>query len=311
MKLIITGALGHIGSSFIREVSKDFQNLEIIMIDNLSTQRYSSLFDLPQGPKYRFIEGDLQECDLGSFIQGANCVLHLAAMTDAAGTADQPDLVHKHNFEITKRVADACLESQTPLIFPSSTSVYGSQEETVDEECEDLKPQSPYAECKLKEEAYLKVLSHQGLQMVICRLGTIYGTSPGIRFHTAVNKFCWQGVMGQALTVWETALDQKRPYLFLKDAVRAFSWVIEKRLFDGRTYNIVSGNHTVRDVTDFIGEKIPNLKISLVSHKIMNQLSYEVLSLKFKATGFSFEGSLKDGIFETIDLLQHANLRAG
>ena len=42
------------------------------------------------------------------------------------------------------------------LIFPSSTSVYGTQSKIVDEECtiDDLKPQSPYAEVKLIEENY-------------------------------------------------------------------------------------------------------------------------------------------------------------
>ena len=34
-----------------------------------------------------------------------------------------------------------------------------------------------------------------------------------MRFHTAVNKSCWQAVMGQPLTVWETAYGQKRTYL--------------------------------------------------------------------------------------------------
>ena len=53
----------------------------------------------------------------------------------------------------------------------------------------------------------------KGLKGVSCRFGTIFGASPGMRFHTAVNKFCWQAVMGQPITVWSTAYDQKRPYL--------------------------------------------------------------------------------------------------
>ncbi len=44
MKFVITGALGHIGSQLIRELPKMFPNAEIVMIDNLSTQRYCSFF---------------------------------------------------------------------------------------------------------------------------------------------------------------------------------------------------------------------------------------------------------------------------
>ena len=47
MKIIITGALGHIGSKIVRLFPEIFPDSEIIMIDNLMTQRYVSLFDLP------------------------------------------------------------------------------------------------------------------------------------------------------------------------------------------------------------------------------------------------------------------------
>ena len=47
MKIVVTGALGHIGSKLIRELSTSFEDFEIHMIDNLLTQRYTSLFNLP------------------------------------------------------------------------------------------------------------------------------------------------------------------------------------------------------------------------------------------------------------------------
>jgi nucleoside-diphosphate-sugar epimerase len=187
--------------------------------------------------------------------------------------------------------------------------VYGSQAELVDEHCIDLQPQSPYAACKIAEETLLKDFFTRGLKGVICRLGTIYGTSPGMRFHTAVNKFCWQAVMGQEVTVWETAMDQKRPYLALSDATEAFGWILKSRLYDGGVYNLVSGNHTVREVIAAIQHHIPSLNVSLVSHAIMNQLSYEVCATKFSRTGFDFKGDLRQGIKETLALIGHAHSR--
>jgi UDP-glucose 4-epimerase len=305
MKIIVTGALGHIGSVLIRHMGQ--KNLEVILVDNLSTQRYCSLFNLPDGVRYSFLEQDVRTMDWQSVLEGIDAVVHLAALTDAAGTADKPEQVHENNFESTKIVADACLKAGISLIFPSSTSVYGSQSELVDETCTDLQPQSPYAECKIKEEQYIEALSHKGLQVAICRFGTIYGVSPGMRFHTAVNKFCWQAVMRQPVTVWETALNQKRPYLDLEDCCRAILWILEKKLYTGQVYNVVSNNFTVQNVIDAIKVHVPSLGIKLVQHKIMNQLSYEVSSDKFRATGFHFEGKLSDGISDTIALLKNAN----
>ena len=308
MKLIITGALGHIGSHLIRHIGSIFKDAHVVMVDDLSTQRYASLFDLPKNVSYTFLEGKAQDMDL-SFVKEAQAVIHLAAMTNAAGTASTPELVHENNFQSTKSIADTCLKFNVPLIFPSSTSVYGSQSSLVDEGCtrEELQPQSPYAESKLEEEDYIQSLTKKGLQAVICRLGTIFGTSRGMRFHTAVNKFCWQAVMNQPITVWETALHQKRPYLDLEDCVRALCWIMEKDLYDGDVYNIVTENLTVQDVVDQIQTHKPSLEVELVQHKIMNQLSYEVDRRKFEKTGFVFKGSIKQGIEKTITLLNQAH----
>lgn len=307
MKILVTGALGHIGSQLIRTLCEDCPVSHIVMLDNMSTQRYTSLFNLPDNIKYTFIEEDVRIIDLDTCLKDVNIVVHLAAMTDAAGSADKADQVHQNNFDSTKRIADACLEKQIPLIFPSSTSVYGSQSEQVDEECADLQPQSPYAECKINEENYLKGLFQNGLKGVICRLGTIYGVSPGMRFHTAVNKFAWQAVMGQPLTVWKTALHQKRPYLELTDCCHAVAQIIQNSLFNGETYNIVSNNFTVQNVVDEITNCIPGLEVTLVDHKIMNQLSYEVSPDKFLKTGFEFKGNLTKGVQDTINLLKKSN----
>ena len=64
MKIVVTGALGHIGSKFIREIPLCFPEAEIIMIDNLSAQRYCSLFNLPVEGNYHFIEADVLNMDL-------------------------------------------------------------------------------------------------------------------------------------------------------------------------------------------------------------------------------------------------------
>tara|TARA_B110000858_G_C17688191_1_gene419989 strand:- start:635 stop:1018 length:384 start_codon:yes stop_codon:yes gene_type:complete len=127
-----------------------------------------------------------------------------------------------------------------------------------------------------------------------------------MRFHTAVNKFCWQAVMRQPITVWKTAYDQKRPYLDLIDASRAIAFIIDNDIFDGGIYNILTKNSTVREVVGAIRDFVPDLEIEFVESKIMNQLSYEVLCDKFKSKGFVFTGSLKNGIGQTISLLTNS-----
>ncbi|OGX34400.1 MAG: nucleoside-diphosphate sugar epimerase [Omnitrophica WOR_2 bacterium RIFCSPHIGHO2_01_FULL_48_9] len=309
--LFITGALGHIGSRLIHEL-KPGEFEQVYLLDNLSTQRYSSLFRLPQGVDFQFIEGDICNAELDQYIGTGDIVIHLAAITDATASFEKSQEVERVNLLGTQRVAEACVRQRAKLFFPSTTSVYGTQAELVDENCPiaDLKPQSPYANNKLKSEQLLTDLGKkQGLKFIICRLGTIYGTSVGMRFHTAVNKFCWQAVMGQPITVWKTAYNQKRPYLDVADCVRAMRFIIAQDLFDRTIYNVVSVNKTVKDITDIIASFIPDVEIKFVDTAIMNQLSYEVSSERFAKKGFSAGDTIRQGIAETLQLLQSARAR--
>jgi nucleoside-diphosphate-sugar epimerase len=308
MRLAITGALGHIGSRLIHEL-RPGEFSEVLLIDNLATQRYASLFNLPAGVPFRFVEADVLTADLEQLLAGVDAVIHLAAITNAAGSFEIQDQVGRVNHEGTERVARACLTNGCRLIFLSTTSVYGTASTIVAEDCpeSDLKPQSPYAQSKLKAEKLLSELAQgAGLSFIACRFGTIYGTSIGMRFHTAVNKFVWQACMGEPITVWRTALDQKRPYLELGDAVRALKFILERDLFDGRIYNVLTDNLTVSQIVETIREFVPDLEVKLVDSRIMNQLSYEVARERFEAAGFHCQGELRRAIADSVALIRNA-----
>lgn len=310
MRIVITGALGHIGSRFVRDLPSAFPNAEIMMLDDLSTQRYCSLFNLPTIGTYTFLEGNVLTADLPAIFAEAEVVVHLAAITDAASSFAMKDRVELVNLEGTEKVARACVKAGCALIFPSTTSVYGTQAEIVDEDCsiDELKPQSPYADSKLKAEQLLQKLGESaGLRFVICRFGTIFGVSPGMRFHTAINKFCWQAVMKQPITVWRTALNQNRPYLDLGDAVAAMNFIAAKELYDGGIYNVVTTNTSVGRIIEVIAAHVPDVTFEYVDTEIMNQLSYHVANERFTRLGFDFKGNLERGIAETINLLERAH----
>ena len=306
MKLAITGALGHIGSRLIHSLRPgEFD--EVLLIDNLATQRFASLFNLPNGVRFRFVQADVLKADLTRLFDGIDVVIHLAAITNAAGSFDMQEEVERVNHVGTELVAGACAATKSRLIFLSTTSVYGTANDVVDENCaeSELKPQSPYATSKLRAEKRLAELAQtSALRFVALRFGTIYGTSIGMRFHTAVNKFCWQACLGEPVTVWRTALHQKRPYLELGDAVRALRFVIEKDLFDGRVYNVLTDNATVGDIIEAIKKHVPDLRVEFVDSAIMNQLSYTVSCERFRSLGFRFEGNLVEGIRSTVELLR-------
>ena len=154
MKIIITGALGHIGSYLLKELPKNSNFKNIVLIDSLATQRFTSLFNLPNTAKYKFLNKDILEDDISEYIEENDIVINLSAMTDAEGSFQHAELLEKNNYQCTSTLAELCFRKKAKLITLSSTSVYGDQSDLVDEDLSEelLKPQSPYAETKLKEE---------------------------------------------------------------------------------------------------------------------------------------------------------------
>jgi len=309
MNICITGALGHIGSALIRNISV-LSIDKVYLIDNLSTQRYSSLFDLPKDINYCFYEMDILSDDIEAVIKDSDVLIHLAAVTNAEASFYNREILENVNKKGLKKVAELCSEYDCSLIFPSSTSVYGIQEGLVDEDCKekDLKPQSPYADSKLYGEELLKSLAGQkGLRFVTFRLGTIFGYSIGMRFHTAVNKFIWQASLNQDITVWKTALNQKRPYCGLNDCINAFNHAVKEGIFDCKIYNIVTANLTVKDILDVIREYIPRINIKFVDSPIMNQLSYNASNAKSLEKDFVYTDLLKEKVEEIVAKLKSLN----
>jgi nucleoside-diphosphate-sugar epimerase len=304
--ILITGGTGHIGSYLIRNLHMFLPDIKIYILDNMSTNRYCSLFSLPKECNYKFLNLDLTTCSLAD-IPDSDLTIHLAAKTDAAQSAKFKDEFYSNNLNSTKKIIEYINNNNSKILFASSTSVYGSQSNLVDENCNEseLNPQSPYADVKLEEEKLIKTVFNKiKKKYLILRLGTIYGFAPGIRFHTAVNKFCYQASIGKPLTIWKTAYEQKRPYLGLSDLNLAICHIVKHNLINNETFNLVSHNMKVREIIEIIKQKL-KVTIEFVEHEIMNQLSFEVSNNKFLNTNFKFNSDIKNEISETLDKLRH------
>ena len=137
------------------------------------------------------------------------------------------------------------------------------------------------------------------------RFGTISGVSKGMRFHTAVNRFCLDASLNKSISVYKTALNQFRPYLSLNDAFKLFKFTIENDFFKNDIYNALSENCTVNDILKKIKKYKKDINIKLVSSPIMNQLSYHVDKKKLNREGLFLKRKIEVDIKNTLRLLKN------
>ena len=307
MNILITGGLGHIGSYILENIQKIKEVNKIYIVDNLSTQRFCSLFRMPKNNKKKFFynENLSSKNILDKFVK-VDVVINLASITDAEGSVKIRNKIYKNNLGIFNNVVNYCIKKKSKLIHISSTSVYGEQKGMVDETCKELKPKSPYAEIKLLEENILKKNSKK-LKYITYRFGTIAGISKGMRFHTAVNRFSLEASLNNPLPIWKKMMYKPKPYLSLKDAFKVIKFTIEKDFFLNDVFNILSENLTLHQIIKFFKQNKKQIKIKYHNSKLINQFAYTISDKKFSSQAFRLKSKIKNDIKDTLKLLGNFN----
>ena len=307
MKILITGGLGHIGSYLLENINKIKLVKKVYVIDNFTTNRYCSLFNLPKtNKKIYFYQKDLASNYALKNFKKVSIVIHLASLTNAEHSLNIKGEIYRNNLGIFKNVLKYCAKNSSKLVHISSTSVYGEQRGIVDENCKKLRPKSPYAEIKIKEENLLKKNKNK-INYVSYRFGTISGVSKGMRFHTAINKFCLCAVLGKPLPVWKGMMNKPRPYLSLADAFKVFKFTIENNFFQNDIFNIVSQNLILKKIIAYLKKSKSEIKIKYEKSKLINQYSYKVSNKKITKKGLIIKSSIFKDINSTLKILKNIN----
>lgn len=277
MRVLITGGLGHIGSELVYRGKWH----DVTVLDNLSSQRYCSLFD---APPIKFVKRDIFDDlrDLGPF----DVVVHLAGIINAAEIEKDPDYAYKVNTAGTSVMARRCEKWGAKMILASTTSVYQGGDGWLTENSP-LEPPTHYAKSKVAAE--VAVMNIPGNNYVIFRFGTVFGWSIGMRFDTVVNRFCWDAFLGNPIKIWRDSKDKFRPYLGINDCVTAIQVAAETDLVG--IYNVVTDHFTPQMVAEEV-LRYTKGKVEYIDDPILSQESYRVSGQKLEDLGFKPEDTL-------------------
>jgi nucleoside-diphosphate-sugar epimerase len=276
-KALIVGGAGYVGGYLVDLLKHN--NYDVTVYDNL-------LYETRFLKQVNFINGDIRDKQkLSSILPDYECVIWLAGIVGDGACQINVDLTNEINYESVKWLSD---NYTGKICFPSTCSVYGVNNELIDETAVPH-PLSAYASTKLAAEQYLIKNSEN---ILIFRLGTLYGLSDTysrLRLDLVVNVLTKKAVSGEPLSVFGG--EQWRPLLHVKDVGRAFLYGIENHITG--LYNL-----SILDIANKIRDVIKNTKIDCKDIKFEDLRNYKVDNTKFLQTGFIPRFNVESGIVE-------------
>ena len=177
---------------------------------------------------------------LATLLRDCACVYHLAAQAGVrASWGSSFNVYTRNNVLATQQLLEACVAAEVPkVIYASSSSVYGEQDELPLREDMLPRPRSPYGVTKLAGE-HLCGLYHanHGLDTVSLRFFTVYG--PRQRPDMAFHKFIKATLEGREIVIYGDGT-QTRDFTYVDDIVEGL--VLAPKAPPGAVMNVGGGN---------------------------------------------------------------------
>ena len=266
MAILVTGAAGFIGAA----VSKTLLDRSdaVVGLDSLNDYydvvlKQARLERLKVLPTFTFEHGDIADRGVLPALfkkYQIHAVVHLAAQAGVRYSIENPAAYIDANLVGFGNMLEAVRQANgTPLVYASSSSVYGANDKLPFSECDRVdQPMSLYAATKRSNELMAYAYAHlYRLPLVGLRFFTVYG--PWGRPDMALFKFTKSILNDEPITLYNRG-NMVRDFTYIDDAVRAVVGILDaslgQTLFSGvsttpwRVYNI--GNHKKVPLMDYV-----------------------------------------------------------
>jgi len=299
-KIVITGALGYIGTELCKLYSGFSWKYEVVAVDNrFISERVNEL----KRRKIKFVQADILNLDeIKTYVKEAEVVHHLAGITDVAyvkkdSNPDQDEKIKQVAIEGTENILNSMNDNAT-IVFPSTHVVFEGlkKPKTNVDENEKTSTFLAYSSSKAVNE---NQIINSGKKYVIFRLGSVYGFSTDtMRINIMPNLFSKIASQDGVIKLFGGGV-QFKSLVPLIDVARCFKFVEENKKFNTGIYNLTKENTTVKEVALICKKINPKIKIVETDDEVPNK-GYTLSNKKLLNTGFEFVNNLETCIEEMI-----------
>ncbi|MEM9052548.1 MAG: SDR family oxidoreductase [Bacteroidota bacterium] len=267
MKVLITGGAGYLGTEISLRLMNHPDVESVRVYDNLSRKNFNLFLGREKlSEKFSFIEADiLDSYTLKKELNKADLVIHLAAKVSTPFADINPHLFDQINHWGTAELSYAQEESSCEkVIYMSSASVYGSNEEAANPETTP-DPKTFYGISKLRGEEHISRIAGKK-EVSIVRCANVYGYSKSMRFDSVINRFVFYAKNAGRVNINGSG-EQARAFI----PISRVADFIEKLIFaknQKKIYNLVDRNLSVNDVAYTLKDIIPEMEMLYVDQQL-------------------------------------------
>ena len=269
MNILVTGGAGYIGTELVYALEQEAGIDQIVVYDNLSRSNYNLLIGRSKlhANKVRFVRGDLLDSHkLKKEVATADIVYHLAAKVTTPFADHNPHEFDQINNWGTAELTYLVEKSNVAkFIYTSSVSVYGASSDELDINSP-LNPKTFYGISKMHAEEYVNRLSGSDIEVLILRLGNVYGYSKSMRFDSVINKFIFEANFTNRLRIYGDG-NQMRSFIQIDRLSKLLKHLSFKGLKAG-IYNVVENTYSVNDVVTELDRLYPSLEKVFVNQNM-------------------------------------------
>jgi len=309
-KILITGGEGFLGAFLAR---KHFELGDEVSV--LDIRRQDKLDCYKDEARVRRITGDVRLPEhVEPLIAESDMVYHFASVVGVNDYIERPRAVLDTTILGSRNVFECCLKHNKPVLFSSTSEVYGDNHNPLHEE--EFRVLGPthyerwtYSSSKAVAEHYAYAMQREGLRFIIVRYFNVYGPeldSPGKG--RIISKFIGNLQKGEALHLVDGG-QAVRSFCYVDDAIEATVKLAQARTW-GEVVNIGTGRGvTMKQVAELVnslaarpvpleiisGEKEFGVGFQEIHHRV------PVVDKLHKLTGYRAETSLENGLRKTLE----------
>ena len=241
--IVVTGGSGFIGTHLCGRLLDDGYDVRVV-----------DIVPPKAGVKAEFVRASvLDVARLAKMLEGAEGVVHLAALIDVAASVADPFSDFSVNATGTINVLEAARHAGVRKVaFSSSAAVYGEPERLPVDEEHPTMPMSPYGAAKLAAEKYVLLYnSLYGMENTALRLFNVFGEGQNAEspYSGVITKFA-DAITGGSQPIIFGDGEQTRDFVHVDDVCDAFVRAIEGQGC-ATPLNIASGVETsVRELLE-------------------------------------------------------------